>query len=359
MRGILVVMLAACAGSSRVAPPTWMLDEEPAIAAPPPPTFRWSQAPLECEERDRRSSIDTCQVTAQIGEDDHLVAVYAPISESEPRVAVIRYDGDTIGGPLRWQQHVDMGAAPHSAVLTIVRDAAIVAAISDEACTVAAIDTPSGRILGKATIVTDGARAVQVEGVNDFARIHVRTRDGGVVAVMHPRTLRVIAQRRVGERAIRQDEVVAVTPTVEQVEDIAIEWKTHRLVVQRGKAWSKYLRIVNTDAEKAAHRASLMLVDGRVIVTVHDPEDARIEMFAFERESGAQLWSTRVTGGSSRAFGIGIVRTELDDDQLLVYNSSHDFTCTVGLEDGIERACVDRPGHETVIDFPDDQIVTP
>lgn len=358
MRWVLVMIVACASPQSRrlVVVEEHELDETPPVA-----TFRWSLDPLECEgDRDRRSSLDTCFVRGSIGaQDDHVVAVYAPISEQESRVAVIGYEGEHVGAPLLWQQHVDMGAAPHSAVVTIVRGAAVVAAISEGACHVVAIDTQGGRILGDKTIVSEGARAVQLEGASDFARIHVRTRDGGVVAVMHPRSTRVIAKRVVDEHAISEGEIVAVTPTAEQLEDISIGWENHRLVLRRGSTWARYLRMIHDDTQKPLHRASLMLVGSRAIVAVHDPEDARIEVLAFDRERGTPLWSTRVTGGSRRAFDNGLVRVELDDDQLLVYNSSHAFTCSVGLADGIERACVERPRPRQVFDFSDDQIVTP
>jgi outer membrane protein assembly factor BamB len=344
----MLVVLAACASPQK---------RVPIVPAPASPvaTFRWSLEPMECGDQARRSTTDLCRV---IGPDDYVVAVYAPISDEDSRVAVIRYDGDTVGGPLRWEQRLDLGAAPHSAVVTVGNETTIVAAISGGACNVVAIDTASGRVVKQATLVSDGARAVQVEGDGDSARIHVRTRDGGVVAVMTPRTGQVTARRAIADRAIVDREIVEVTPTAEELADIWLGWEHDHLLIRRGTAWKRDLRIVDDEAETALHHASLVFAGDRALVTVHDPEDAKIEVLALDRASGKLLWHTRLTG-MHRLVDQGFVRVELDDDQLLVYTTGDRFTCSVGIADGVERACVDHPGPRTVLDFPDGQIVIP
>ena len=349
-----LLMLAACAGSRPKLEVEVLQELEPPIA-----TFRWALDPIECHDRDMRSSVDTCLSRGDGISDQFMVAAYAPLSPADPKVAVIRYNGPVIGAPLEWQQHVDLGVDPHSAVVTVVHETAIVAAISQAECRIVAIEAGTGRILGTKTITAQGARAVQLEGVNDYVRIHVRTRDGAAVAVMNPVSTRILASRTIDEHAIPEGEIIQVTPTAEQLEDVELAWDKQRLYVRRGTAWKHLLRAVKNQAELPLHRASLVLAGDRVIVTLHDPEDARVEVAAFDRVNGAPLWQSRLTGDSRRAFDNGIVRAELDGDQVIVYGSSKSFACSIGLVDGVERACVDRHVADLrVFDF-NDEIVTP
>jgi hypothetical protein len=292
--------------------------------------------------------------------------VYAPLSDADDKIAVIRYEGQHAGGPLRWQRTIDIGSAPHSAVVTIVRDAVIVAAISKGSARVVAIDNVTGGSLGKAIIVERGASAVQLEGIHDFARIHVRTTSGGTVAVMHPRNGRVLVKRDVEERAIFEP-ATAELPAVHETEldGITVTWEKQRLVMRRGTAWMRYLRAVTTGNEMPRYRTMLQRAGERVIVTVHDTEDSKVEAIAFDYARGDELWRSTITNTANVGILNMSVRTEVESDQLLVRGEGalERFVCSVGLADGIERACIDQtlPGiaGEHVFDFGDDAIVTP
>lgn len=355
MRIVCLAVLAACAGSTTR---TRRGSEGLHQLEPPVATFRWSLAPLSCEA-ERRSTVDTCQARDAVA-DEHLVAVYAPLTDADDKIAVIRYDGQHVGGPLRWQRMIDIGREPHSAVVTIVRDAVIVAAISNGSARVVAIDNVTGRSLGKAIVVERGASAVQLEGIHDFARIHVRTTRGGTVAVMHPRNGRVLAKREVEERAIFEP-TTELTPVNEsELDGVTVAWEQQRLVMRRGTAWMRYLRAATTANEMPRYRTTLQRAGERMLVTVHDIEDDKVEVVAFDYDGGDELWRSMITNRASMS-----VRTEVEGDQLLVRGEGdlERFVCSIGLADGIERACVDRtlPGIATegVIDFDADAIVTP
>ena len=336
MRFALLIFLISCA--ARPAPRT-PPDDNGLELEPPVATFRWALAPVACDV-DGRSTIDTCASSASLHE-AQLVAVYTP-SDDESLIAVVRYDGDHIGAPLAWQRNLDFGRGRHSAVVTVVRGTVIVAAIVEGAAKVIAIDNVRGRLLGEATIVGAGAQAVQLEGINDFARIHVRTATGGVVAVMHPRTARVIATREVDERSIVEHSAEPVEPT-RSLDGVTVGWELDRLVVRRGKAWMKYVRLVHTTEDQVLHRAALQRAGDRMLVTVHDLETGRIEVFAFDHETGAQRWRSRLTSDSRRVAN-ALVRSAIDDDQLVVEGSSEidRFACSIGIADGVERACIER-----------------
>jgi hypothetical protein len=363
VRFAVVVLLVACANSPKPAGYRYEV-EELAELPPPPATFRWALEPLSCDAGAMRSTVDTC--SSHDAFDQFLIAAFAPVDDTVSNVAVLRYDGPAIGAPLRWQQQVDLGIEPHSAVVTVVRDAAIVAAISHGSARLVAIDNVSGRMLGQATIVEKGARAVQVEAANDFARIHVRTAQGGVVAVVHPRTARVLARREIEEKSIREDTVGPEMKGMDLADnteaksgDIAIDWEAHRLVLRRGDQWMRYLRMVTEDTERMFHRVTLRRRGGMVLVTVHDTEEGKIEVFAYEHDGGKLIWRSGVT----QAFMNALVGTSVDEDELVVHGntSTNSFVCSFGIADGVERACVDRlePPRATVFDFGDDPIVTP
>src|SRR5688500_1138120 len=169
VRFALLLALVGCAGAPKK-PPLDLLDEE--AFHPPAATFRWALHPVTCDH-DLRSTVDTC--AGRDAADEHLVAVYAPVDDHESQVVILRYDGPHVGAPLRWQHKVDFGPAPHSATITIVRDTAITAVVSNGAARVVAIDNQTGRLMGTATIVESGSISVQVEGISDYARIHVLT----------------------------------------------------------------------------------------------------------------------------------------------------------------------------------------
>jgi hypothetical protein len=361
VRIVCLAVLAACAGSTaRTQRGSEGLNE----LEPPVATFRWALAPLSCET-DKRSTVDTCQARDALT-DEHLVAVYAPLSDADDTIAVIRYDGQHAGGPLRWQRTIDIGPAPHSAVVTIVRDAVIVAAISNGSARVVAIDGVTGRSLGKAIVVERGARAVQLEGIHDFARIHVRTTSGGTVAVMHPRNGRVLAKRDVEERAIFEPAMAELPPVHEaELDGITVGWENQRLVARRGTAWMRYLRAASTESEIPRYRTLLSRAGERVIVTVHDTEDSKVEAIAFDFTRGDELWRSTITNTANAGIDNMSVRTEIERDQLLVRGQGvlERFVCSIGLADGIERACIDQtlPGlaNGHVFEFGDDTIVTP
>jgi hypothetical protein len=225
-------------------------------------------------------------------------------------------------------------------------------------------------VIGTATIVERGAQSVQLEGANDFARIHVRTRDGGVVAVMHPRTARVLAKRVIDERSIRHDDALAGKPwTFGDAEatsgEITIKYEHRRLVIRRGTAWYRYLRVIESDAEKMLHRVTLQRVGDRVIVSIHDTDASKVEVFAYDHDSGKAVWQTAVTGAERLAFMGASITAGIDDDQVVIGGAARgrSFVCTIGLHDGVERACVDRvdlaAARSTVFELRDDDIVTP
>lgn len=320
--------------------------------------------PLSCEEH-KRSTVDTCQAR-DANTDEHLVAVYAPIGDDNSKIAVIRYEGDRAGGPLRWQRTIDIGSEPHSAVVTIVRDAVIVAAISRGSARVVAIDNVTGGSLGKAVIVERGAMAVQLEGIHDFARIHVRTGTGGTVAVMHPRNARVLAKRDVEERTILDPVSTELSPVHEtELDGITVAWEKQRLVMRRGTEWMRYLRAAQAPSEMPRYRTTLQHAEGRIIVTVHDTEDSNVEAIAFDRASGEELWRSVVTNTANVSVMNMSVRTAIESDQLLVRGEGalERFVCSIGVVDGIEHACVDKQmpsvASDAVFDFGDDEIVTP
>ena len=357
-----LVVLAACAnsGGQRTRRGSEGLTE----LEPPVATFRWSLAPLSCES-EKRSTVDTCQARDALT-DEHLVAVYAPLSDADDKIAVIRYEGQHAGGPLRWQRTIDIGSQPHSAVVTIVRDAVIVAAISRGSARVVVIDNVTGRSLGKAIVVEEGASAVQLEGIHDFARIHVRTTRGGTVAVMHPRNGRVLAKRDVEERAIFEPATSELPPVNEsELDGITVAWEKQRLVMRRGTAWMRYLRAAQAENEIPRYRTTLQRAGERMIVTVHDTEDSKVEAIAFDYSRGDELWRSTVTNTANVGLLNMSVRTEVEGDQLLVrgQGSLERFVCTIGVADGIERACIDQTlpslAGEQVFDFGDDTIVTP
>jgi hypothetical protein len=360
VRSVWLLIAIGCASSPRTRRGSEGLNE----LAPPVATFRWSLAPLSCES-EKRSTVDTCQARDAL-RDEHLVAVYAPLSDADDKIAVIRYEGQHAGGPLRWQRTIDIGEAPHSAVVTIVRDAVIVAAISKGSARVVAIDDVTGRSLGKAIVVERGASAVQLEGIHDFARIHVRTTSGGSVAVMHPRNGRVLARRDVEERAILEPAIAELPPVHEgELDGITVAWESQRLVARRGTTWLRYLRVAQTPDHLPRYRTLLSRAGERVIVTVHDTEDSKVESIAFDYASGDELWRQVITNTANVGLLNMSVRTEIEGDQLLVRGQGvlERFVCTVGLVDGIERACVDQTlqsvPSEHVFDFNDDTIVTP
>jgi len=331
MRFALVLVAGCAAQSARPVEPVVEL-------APPIATFRWALAPVACHENGR-STIDTCEQNLSLRESE-LVAVYTPTDDTS-MLAVIRYDGH-LGAPLRWQQNLTIGPSPHSAVVTVVRHAAIVAAISNGAARVVAIDNIRGRVLGTATIVGEGARSVQLEVINDYARIHVRTATGGVVAVMHPRTARVITQRTIDERSIFEHQI-GMPDSVEAIGDVSLQWETGRLVVRRGAAWKKYVRMVHLPEEQSLHRATLQRAGDRMLVTVHDVERNRIEVLALDHATGAEQWRSTLTSNPRRVANV-LVHTAIDADQLIVAGETDPdrFACTIGIADGVERACVER-----------------
>ena len=330
--------------------------------APPAATFRWALEPMMCDRDELRSSVDSCAIQDMLAE-QQFVAVYAPIEDRDPRIAVIRYDGGHIGAPLRWQKTLDFGDAPHSAVVTIVLDTVIVAAISNGAARVAAIDSPTGRMIGTATLVERAARAVQLDSANEVPRIHVRTANGGVVGIMNPRSARVIATRVIEERSILE-EALAATPVDDidaQIGDMSIGWENRRLVLRRDKVWMRYLRAIDSESEKLLHRTSMERTDDRVLVTLFNTAQSKIEVLAFAHATGEPLWRSAITGGTRHGFTGLDVRAHVEDDQLVIAgraNTEH-FVCTIGVADGIERACVDRAAKEPVFDFGDDPIVEP
>ena len=361
VRIVCLAVLAACAsGQTRTRRGSEGLHE----LEPPVATFRWSLAPLSCEA-ERRSTVDTCQ-TRDAHRDEHVVAVYAPLTDADDKIAVIRYDGQRVGGPLRWQRTIEIGSAPHSAVVTIVRDAVIVAAISKGSARVVALDGVTGRALGKAIIVEHGASAVQLEGIHDFARIHVRTTRGGTVAVMHPRNGRVLVKRDVEQRAIFEPATAELPPVREsELDGITVAWEERRLVMRRGTAWMRYLRAATSSDELPRYRTTLQRAGERVIVTVHDTEDSKVEAIALDYASGDELWRAAVSNTANVGISNMSVRTEVEGDQLLVRGEGalERFVCSIGLADGIERACTDQTlpdlAGEQVFDFGDDAIVTP
>ncbi len=346
-----------CAGTPRAT-------SEPAPEAreptPPAALFRWSLVPLECEHD--RSSVATCPFVDSMA-NARVIAAYAPIDDRTSDVAVIAYDR-AAGGPLRWERRVDLGADPHGAVVAIVREAVIVAAISHGAVRVAAIDELRGRLLGSVQIVDDGAEAIQIEGASEFARIHVRTRTGGVVAVMHPRTAGVIARGAIDGRAIVEDAPSRVRPESPEAtrDDVAVRWEHRRLVVRRGAAWAHTLRIADRVGDESTHRVALDRARDRVIVTVHDTDPLRVEVHVFDHETGAPLWTAPIDN-PQRAHAVQ-VSTGVEDDQIVVSGVGmlERFACTIDLADGTARACVDAldpRAREPVFEFDDDVIVGP
>ena len=349
-------LLVGCAGRplAQSIEPIEPLDEP----VPPPATFRWSLTPIACHE-DLRSSVETCQ-TRDANKDDHVVAVFVPVSNADPKVAVIRYEGQHVGGPLGWQQSLDFGSAPHSAVVTVVRDAVVAAAISNGAVRVVTLDSLDGRVLGRALIVARGAMSVQLEGADQFARIHVRTQTGGTVAVIHPRNARVVVQREVDEHFI----IERALPVVQaRATDITVGWENRRLVVRNGDAWKHDLALVIDERDQGLDITSVQIADDRVLVPVHHIGASKVEVFAFHRVTGHALWRTNVTTTSWHAITGVHVRAVIAGDLLVVQGSSRleSFVCTIGIADGVERACVDQlemPPADTFIDF-DDDVVTP
>lgn len=354
-----ILLLAACASTPHkvtIQP----IDE----IAPPLATFRWSLTPLVCEDH-KRSTVDTCS-GLDAERDQHLVAVFAPQDSGDNKLAVLRYDSDHLGGPLRWQRLIGIGDAPHSAVIMVVHDAVIVAAISNGAARVVALDNASGRALGNATIVKTGAVGVQLENMHDFARIHVRTATGGAVAVMHPRTGRVLATRTVSQHALVEPIATELAPVHEgELDGITVAWEQRRLVIRRGNAWQAYLRAVYTESEMPRYRTTLQRAGEHVMVSVHETDASKVEVLAFDYASGSELWRSVVTSAGESQFLNVSVRTLIEGDQLLVRGDGQleSYVCTLSIADGTERACIDRqaPGLVTdgVIEFPDDAIVTP
>jgi hypothetical protein len=355
----ITLALVACGGSAPapVAPV--------AAVAPPPPTFRWSLDPLDCAGG--RSSMEVCRGGEAF--EPYTLAAYVPVEVRDPRVTVIRYDGPHAGGPLRWQRHVELGTAPRSTVIAGVAETAVVAAVSDGAVTVATLDGEHARVIGRVRIVERGGLAVQLEEIDDHARVHVRTQTGGVVAVIEPWTARFVAHRAVPARAIVEDlaDSEALDTRGARVDDVTLGWESGRLVLRRAPIWMHVLRASSRFRGHIA-RMGLLHAGSNLVVMMHDIDRSRVDATAFDRATGRRLWQTRISIASRDPFGHMFagslfVRAGITGEQLVVVGQTRDrqFACTVGLADGVERACVDRDldAQPTTIDFGDVPIATP
>src|SRR5262245_47702435 len=112
----LVLLLATTAASDTRQPP-------------PEIQLRWAAdaAAVECGQVwDLRSTGNRC-----LGRDrdkPFLVVAYAP-TKAEPKVPVIRYEGERAGAPQRWLVHLDLGAITGEPVVAVLGDATLIAVI--------------------------------------------------------------------------------------------------------------------------------------------------------------------------------------------------------------------------------------
>jgi hypothetical protein len=150
-----------------------------------------------------------------------------------------------------------------------------------------------------------------------------------------------------------------------ELDGITVAWENRRLVIRRGNAWVHYLRAVSIDSEMPRYRTTLSRAGERVMVSVHQTDESRVDVLAFDYQSGDELWKSAVTGALDTRFLNTSVRTTIEADQLLVRgdNQLESYVCTIGIADGVERACLDRHVPKEVadglIEFPPDDVVTP
>jgi hypothetical protein len=113
--------------------------------------------------------------------------------------------------------------------------------------------------------------------------------------------------------------VTDITPVHEtELDGVTLAWEKQRLVMRRGTEWMRYLRAVSTASEMPRYRTTLQRAGERIIVTVHDTEDSKVEAIASDRASGDELWRSSITNTANVSTLNMSVRTAIESDQLLV-----------------------------------------
>ena len=104
---------------------------------------------------------------------------------------------------------------------------------------------------------------------------------------------------------------------------------------------------------------TLDVAGDRVLATLHDPGMRKHDAVALDAATGARLWTCHVSVNSPDA--AARPSAFVDGDELVVQLDGRiPEVCSIGVRDGVQRACVEHPPklpeHETVFDFSDDII---